>query len=143
MAKPKTLRMVVGFLFDDRRDHVLLIQKDRPEWQAGRLNGIGGKIEPKETAIEAMIREFHEETGLLVTNWLPFLELADVRGLWTVQFFKAFGSLRGARRRESEIPVIVQVDKLPGYVIPNLRWLIPMALDPSNVEGQLIDNTAI
>jgi hypothetical protein len=35
---------VVGFAFDtDGR--VALIRKNRPEWQAGRLNGIGGHVE--------------------------------------------------------------------------------------------------
>lgn len=60
----------------------LLIRKTHPEWQKGKLNGIGGKIEKKEkltsngivdhwlleTPFEAMIREFHEETGITTTR---------------------------------------------------------------------------
>jgi 8-oxo-dGTP diphosphatase len=38
-----------GFLFSLDRTRVLLIRKRRPAWQAGRLNGVGGKIEPGET----------------------------------------------------------------------------------------------
>src|SRR5687767_2261708 len=56
---------------------VLLVRKARPEWQAGLLNGIGGKIQhlpirPQDTelrwesSLEAMRREFTEETGLSV-----------------------------------------------------------------------------
>ena len=50
-------------MFDDRLDYVALIRKNRPAWQAGKLNGIGGHIEPGEFPIDAMIREFYEETG--------------------------------------------------------------------------------
>ncbi len=40
--------MVAGFLFDESRERVVLIKKQKPEWQSGRLNGVGGKIEPGE-----------------------------------------------------------------------------------------------
>ena len=35
----------LGFVFDLPVEKVLLIEKQRPEWQKGKLNGIGGKIE--------------------------------------------------------------------------------------------------
>lgn len=54
---------VLGFAFtDDGR--VLLIEKKRPEWQAGRLNGVGGRVETTESSCQAMVREFQEETGV-------------------------------------------------------------------------------
>ena len=55
---------VVGFLFKEDKSSVVLIRKDRPAWQAGKLNGVGGKIEPNESAIDAMVREFREETSV-------------------------------------------------------------------------------
>ena len=73
---------VLGFAFTtDGR--VALIQKKRPAWQAGRLNGIGGKVEGTEHSAAAMVREFREETGVdtpekadiaivrLNTPWIP------------------------------------------------------------------------
>jgi len=63
------MRYVVGFAFDHDFSHVLLIWKNRPLWQAGKLNGIGGKIEPGELPLNAMIREFAEETGIMETQW--------------------------------------------------------------------------
>lgn len=36
---------VCGFLFDRSFENVLLIRKNRPEKQKGRLNGVGGKVE--------------------------------------------------------------------------------------------------
>lgn len=54
---------VLGFAFTtDGR--VALIQKKRPAWQAGRLNGIGGKVEGTEHSAAAMVRECREETGV-------------------------------------------------------------------------------
>lgn len=61
---------VLGFAFD-QYGAVALINKKRPDWQAGKWNGIGGHREPGETGHEAMSREFHEETGMLIgsTGW--------------------------------------------------------------------------
>ena len=42
---------------------VALVLKDHPDWQAGKLNAIGGKISNAETPTNAMVREFAEETG--------------------------------------------------------------------------------
>ena len=36
---------VCGFLFSPDRKKVLLIRKRRPAWQAGKLNGVGGKVD--------------------------------------------------------------------------------------------------
>ena len=70
-------RYVIGFLFSGSGEKFLLIRKDHPEWQAGALNGIGGKIEPGETPIESMIREFKEETGqdTTIEEWKDVLTL--------------------------------------------------------------------
>lgn len=68
MHPPKAkvqVRYVLGFTFSPTFSHVLLLWKNRPAWQAGKLNGIGGKIEEGETAEEAMAREFTEETGIV------------------------------------------------------------------------------
>lgn len=44
---------------------ILLVKKDRPDWQKGRLNLVGGKIEEGETPEQAALRELQEESGLL------------------------------------------------------------------------------
>ena len=68
---------VAGFLIDREARQIALIRKNRPEWQAGQLNGIGGHIEPGEVPREAMRREFMEETGFDSSLWEHF---ADVSG---------------------------------------------------------------
>lgn len=65
-AVPKVeVQYVLGIMFSEDEERVLAIWKNRPDWQAGKLNGIGGKIEDGETPIEAMRREFREETGFI------------------------------------------------------------------------------
>lgn len=56
-------KYVIGFAFVG--DDVLLIKKTKPAWQAGRYNGVGGKIEASELPLNAMHREFMEETGIV------------------------------------------------------------------------------
>jgi 8-oxo-dGTP diphosphatase len=81
---------VVGFAFDtDGR--VALIRKNRPEWQAGRLNGIGGHVEATDrTPWGAMCREWCEETGQPTpANWRKFVVM-DFPGA-RIHFFTALG----------------------------------------------------
>ena len=68
---------VVGLMFNKSMSQVALIRKQKPKWQAGLLNGIGGKIEDGETGLDAMRREFYEETGAhtLRVDWYPFLNM--------------------------------------------------------------------
>lgn len=57
----KRKHMVLGFMFHDFLHSVVLLRKTHPDWQAGLLNGVGGKIEPGESPIAAMVREYREE----------------------------------------------------------------------------------
>ena len=65
-------KYVLGYAFNKDLDKVILINKNRPEWMAGKLNGVGGKIESGEEAIDAMVREFEEETGIATkaNDWM-------------------------------------------------------------------------
>ena len=68
-------KYVVGFLFSPDKHRVVLIRKNRPKWQAGRLNGVGGHIEDGESPLTAMRREFFEETGVAIDNWNEFARM--------------------------------------------------------------------
>lgn len=138
MANPK--KMVVGFLFSEDSKKVLLIEKKTPAWQKGFCNGVGGKIEANESAIDAMRREFREETGMFVDKWHYYAQVRDFEQKWLVYFFWAVGTPEDARKVTAEKPIVVTVNKLPlSKIISNLRWLIPLALDPSRTHIEGID----
>ena len=66
-AADKTEYVVCFALTPNHR--VALVEKLRPEWQLGRLNGVGGKIESFEGWMEAARREFREEAGVDYIGW--------------------------------------------------------------------------
>jgi len=131
MSEPKAGRKyVVGFAFNSALDNIVLLRKLRPKWQSGLLNGVGGQVEKWDPCVEeAMAREFQEEAALVTkpSDWRVFAILEDSRG-WTVHFLMACTYLGGVRTMTDEDVCVVRADELPKNVIPNLRWLIPMAL---------------
>ena len=58
--------MVCGLVFNSDQSKIALIPKNRPKFLAGKMNGIGGKVEIGEGHAESMSREFEEETGCKV-----------------------------------------------------------------------------
>lgn len=69
---------VLGFAFTPKGE-VVLIQKQTPDWQKGKLNGVGGRIEPRDwLTVDAMAREFREETGVATgtAQWHEFARLS-------------------------------------------------------------------
>lgn len=61
---------VSGYILSEDLKKVLLIRKDRPSEQVGKLNAIGGKIEETDLSpLFALIREMKEEAGLETYNY--------------------------------------------------------------------------
>ena len=130
------MKYVAGFMFDATNAEVALIEKQRPEWQKGRLNGIGGKIEEGETPHQAMVREFEEEAGLKTeeSDWHLFCSLVGEDGSWQVDFFSCNSDIENLRNVLTQITderlAIVPVKYIDNWnVMSNLKWLIPMGLD--------------
>lgn len=127
-----TTHYVAGFMFSPDLSRVALIRKNRPKWQAGKLNGIGGHVEDNETHVTAMRREFREETGVDQRYWSPFASLANYKGqgAFFVAFFACRGDVDALRSETDETIEIFRVSELsPEYCVENLAWLIPLALD--------------
>lgn len=78
----KLSRYVVGFLFDSEFRQVALIRKQKPQWQAGLLNGIGGKIEYGEnndgSSFECYFFFAVGEPALVSSREIEQIELHDV-----------------------------------------------------------------
>ncbi len=123
---------VVGFGFNADRTKVVLVRKNRPTWQAGKLNGPGGKLEGDESPSEAMVREYFEETGVQtdITDWHYYTKVVGRDG--DVYFFRMFDDkVLSATTLSDEVVVIadVNLETLRHKGISNLSWLIGIALD--------------
>lgn len=80
-GRPSPLQVdyTVCFLFSHDLESVLLQTKSRTDFK-GKLNGVGGKLEPDESPEDCARREIREETGLDELEhlaWIGTLELPD------------------------------------------------------------------
>jgi 8-oxo-dGTP diphosphatase len=129
---------VVGFAFDPTDTMVALIRKNRPSWQAGRLNGIGGKVERFEMPLLAMGREFREEVGDAPVIWRHFATLEghdDSARIQDPEPFRVwlFRGVAASIVSRTDEPVAwfdsfaLRASGAAPVVVPNLLWLVPMA----------------
>jgi 8-oxo-dGTP diphosphatase len=128
-------KYVLGFAFSQDLKQVILIQKQKPEFQFGKFNGVGGKIEETDAnPLEAMQREFMEETGCATgTQWKKFITMNSET--WMCEcFFTVLIPIQfeQIQTQEAELIVKAYVDKLPANCMRNIHWLIPMALNWDN-----------
>ena len=145
------VRYVVGFLFPagepegddgqdeydlDEEDSVVMIRKTKPEWQKGRLNGVGGKIEPDETPEEAMCREFAEETGLHCIGWREFALM--IGNDWCCHVFytrsSAWHECKSTTEEQVEFVRIHDLDSED--TISNVPWLVRMAMNAIDSDNE-------
>ena len=123
-------KYVLGFAFDEKKNDVALILKNRPEWQAGHLNGIGGHLEYMEGPKNAMIREFEEETGYHKSEWNHYITMYfDEAIVWCYYSIVPLEKLKTMTDEEIYITSINDIVMGRAKVINNLQWLIPMALN--------------
>lgn len=126
-------KYVAGFFFDENADRVWLIKKNKPSWQKGLLNAIGGKIEEGETPYQAMMREFIEETGH--NPYGIWTQYATIKGKdWEVNFFYVFATTHDEFLKPTtttdEVIEWKKIEDVPKIrTISNLPWLIELALD--------------
>lgn len=123
-----------------RDDEVLLIEKDRPAFQKGRLNLPGGKIDDGESADIAAAREIREETGLAIRQ---VSRRGELRGSdYAIHCFCGEGDFdKDLKPREGETEVprwvtwkdAVRDDRL----MPNLRVVVPLMM--AGVEGWVLE----
>ena len=123
------LEYVLALLFTPDGHEIVLVRKTRPPWQAGRVNALGGKLHDGESLLDAARREVREEAGVDIERWEEFLVWEDRE--YRLRAVRAFDdAARRARTSEDQEVFLADVRSLPGNVIDNLRWIIPLALDP-------------
>lgn len=134
---------VLGFIFCLETDQVVLIEKKKPYWQAGYLNGIGGKVEwvgvgemsALELPSEAMQREAREETSLYIgaSNWKRVCSMIGER--WIVHVFATAvsrGEFSTVKTMETEEVIVENLKNIHwrnNRLLGNIPWLINLSLD--------------
>lgn len=136
---------VVGLLYVafPGEGKIVMVRKNRPASQLGKLNGPGGKVEVGETARMAMAREFYEETGSITDplGWAPIVvshgpnnEDESNTDPWVVVFFRGFTSHDRVQldREKDEPPEMISLREIPERkdLADLLQWMIPMGAAP-------------
>lgn len=137
------LKCVVGFLRSCETDNIVCIRKKKPDWQRGKLNGVGGKCEygnqkytQWEEPIDAMKREWREEIGFdAPVEWKHF---AMQRGTdYEVFYFKAemltfddmpaLPHVNDTGESVEQFSVECLINHWKHSTSPGLSWLLPLA----------------
>lgn len=128
----------------NHHDDTLLILKNKPDWQAGKLNLPGGKVEEGETPQQAIIRELKEEAGF--EPIFPPIELGVLQdGGNCIHCFRSTifieNSVPKPREGETEQALWMKwhCAKRDPRLIPNLRVIVPLLR--LGVEGWVIGDT--
>lgn len=120
----------LAFIFNEDLSKILLIEKNRPEWQKGFLNGIGGKCEPNEPPLQCINREVFEECGL---NNIIFNKIGIIDGIeYVVYVYNARIS-----HKIFNVAISKTDEKISSYdiknlesknLLPSVKYLIPIAM---------------
>ncbi len=138
----------VGFLFSSDLHFISLIEKLKPDWMRGKLNGIGGTIEEGELPSIAMSREFKEETSVEIPEhrWEKYATVYDKVNHVTLHFFKCIDHdneyCKHVKTVEKEYVQMYNTNDILTHwntieIMPNLRYLIPMATSRQLLFGEI------
>lgn len=124
-----TKASVTNFVKCDGK-YLFLLRSQASSVDAGRLNGVGGKLEPGENYLAAAVRETREETGYFVDEKdCTFHGILKIEGGYPEDWVVAFFSI--------EVPT----QEVPnGMIIPEgqLLWLEPDQV--LSTEYELVDD---
>ena len=149
----ETLEYVCGFMFNQGLSKVALIRKNRPAFQKGKLNGVGGSLETADFSIwSCMAREFNEEAGVETdpNSWSYYATINGVNDdgeKFKVYFFACKGDLTKLKTTSDEEITIVDVNTIHALrtdLVDNTSWLVGGAVDflkdgrPRNIEAHYV-----
>lgn len=60
----------LGFIRCKENNKILMLNRNKTPWM-GKWNGVGGKIHANESPLDCMVREAQEETGLMLSQFVP------------------------------------------------------------------------
>ena len=98
----------------ERDGRYLAARRTKPDWAAGRWEFPGGKVEPGETEVDALVREIREELGVEIAVGIR------VPGEW---------SLHDDLVLHLYVATLIDGDPQPLEHHDELRWLTPDEFD--------------
>lgn len=119
----------------DSLSRVVLIEKNRPAWQKGLLNFPGGHIEPGETPLECVIREFREETCMTTSecdwSYIGLIRNTDNYELhiFTAKYDEMKHGLLLSPTDEQTLWTYSSDPSLDTQCVSNVPWLIMFAIN--------------
>lgn len=127
------------FIIKDGR--ILLIEKKRG-LGAGKINGPGGKIDPGETPLQAIIRETQEE--LLITPVLPrklgelWFSMSDCPDIFC-HVYRSDDFTGTPTETDEAVPVWTTLEKIPYHRMweDDRHWL-PLLIDETTFLGRFV-----
>ena len=123
-----------------RPTRTVLIEKIKPEWQRGKLNLPGGKVELNEHPTAAVERELMEETGLYAKHIRILGKLTGPDYL--IHVARCLVPIDSKPvQMEAELVHNMWIDEALVHprLIPNLRLIIPLCM--AGVTGWTIQDT--
>lgn len=106
----KQYSLGIAFDFDE---NLVLIKKKHPDWQAGKYNFVGGKLEENENILDCMSREFYEETGVMVPSygWKYVGKMSRENDFIVYIFVTVNEDVKNARTTTDEEVKLVTIDE--------------------------------
>ena len=143
--------MNVGFIFSEDLNSVLLLKKNRPDWQVGFYNGVGGHLTKEEMSkgdwIYSWIREVKEEVNLD----LEYKKVIQIGRIVTNDITVIVYAYR--LKRDQEYTMQQMTDESPLWVIiklydtfqiiENLSFFIPLARYVLKYQNNLYSSSRI
>ena len=113
---------------------VYLIRKNRPQWQQGKLNGIGGHKEIGETFDQCCAREVKEEAGIDLQSkfkHFPTMRFNDalVQAYYAVLSDEERQQVRTCTDEEIQWIPIDAIYMLRKQMIDNIPWMVLAAMN--------------
>lgn len=95
-GEQKVIPAVLLYAFHENKVLMLHRNLKDQDFHQGKWNGLGGKLEKGETALECAVREFHEESGCKTKpeqwKWMGHLEFPDFKAHknedWSVTVYR-------------------------------------------------------
>lgn len=109
-----------------RGNSVLVVEKVKPAWQAGRYNLPGGSIEPGETPQQAAERELQEETGIFSKAVCAGVINGPDWKVHVLICHTEHGHLAYTKTKERVILADINWLLAQPHLLPNLRLIIPL-----------------